>query len=427
MTNSEFLKMIGEFARNDMVQTGVLASLTIAQAILESGWGKSDLAVSGQNLFGMKASSSWVGRVYSSQTKECYDGVNLVSTIGSFKAYDDWGESVADHSALFVNSSRYEKVVGEMDYKTACYEVKKAGYATDPTYSEKLIGLIEQYRLYEYDVASENTSCGEIYVQLGEEGMGNSGLICGTIFSPNKSVRTGKISKIAIHCMAGNLSAESCGNLFSKSSVGASSHYGIGSDGKIYLYVNECDRAWCTGGTKTFHGKKGSEIDQIAVTIEVANIEAKEPWKVSDVAYGKLLDLVEDVARRNGMSEVTYASDGSGTLQAHRWYAAKACPGDYLMERFPEIASIVTERLGGLMPTPSPTPTPTPTPVPSGEYRVRVTDSALNIRSGSGVSFPVVGVICDCGVYTIMEDSGNWGRLKSGAGWICLAYTERVL
>ncbi len=195
----------------------------------------------------------------------------------------------------------------------------------------------------------KRAALGQVYYNEYKEGtaMSNSSLISKIIQSPNKSARTGTISKIAIHCMAGNMSAQNCGSFFAKSTTKASSHYGIGSDGDICLYVDERERAWCTGGTKTFNGKTGSEIDQEAVTIEVANTVASEPWPVSDVAYAKLLDLVEDIARRNGLTAVTYKTDGSGTLQAHRWYAAKACPGDYLMNRFPEIATTVTARLQG--------------------------------------------------------------------------------
>lgn len=250
--------------------------------------------------------------------------------------------------------------------------------------------------------------------------MSNSSLISGTILSPHKSTRADVISKIAIHCMAGSMSAESCGNFFAKSSTKASSHYGIGSDGTVFMYVNESDRAWCTGGTKKFGGKTGSQIDQMAVTIEVANPEAKEPWHVSDIAYEKLLDLVEDIARRNGLTEVTYKEDGSGTLQAHRWYAAKACPGDYLMERFPEIARIVTERLSGWEGCDSVVATRRELP-----FTVKVTVERLNIREGAGVDYAVVGVIEDCGVYTIVETVGNWGLLKSGVGWIHLGLTQK--
>lgn len=152
MTNSDFLAFVGNLAKSDMEKTKVLASLTIAQGILESGWGKSTLALYANNLFGMKATTSWMGRIYNAETKESFDGTSLVSTTANFKAYDNWEESIADHSTLFVNSSRYKKVVGELDYKIACQEVKNAGYATDPDYPNKLIALIEQYKLYDYDI-----------------------------------------------------------------------------------------------------------------------------------------------------------------------------------------------------------------------------------------------------------------------------------
>lgn len=114
-------------------------------------------------------------------------------------------------------------------------------------------------------------------------------------------------------------------------------------------------------------------------------------------------------------------------MQAHRWYAAKACPGDYLMERFPEIAKIVTERLGGNGSESTPSTTATSAQVTTScPYTVRVTDDSLNIRSGSGVNFDVVGVISDRGVYTITEENNGWGKLKSGVGWISLKYTVRA-
>ncbi len=152
---SNFIDKIGAMATVDMRNTGVLASLTISQAILESAWGESGLASNANNLFGIKATTAWTGKVYSADTKECYDGTNLVTVNAEFKAYDSWDESLADHSALITGASRYAKVVGETDYKTACQAIKDAGYATDPDYPSKLITLIEQYKLYEFDVVEE--------------------------------------------------------------------------------------------------------------------------------------------------------------------------------------------------------------------------------------------------------------------------------
>lgn len=149
-----FIKQVGALASDDMKKTGILASLTVAQAILESAYGTSGLATEGKALFGIKATKTWKGKVYCSDTKECLDGVNLVTVSNAaFRAYDTWEESINDHSAFLKANKRYKAVVGETDYKKACEEIKAAGYATDPGYTAKLIKLIEDNKLTEYDGA----------------------------------------------------------------------------------------------------------------------------------------------------------------------------------------------------------------------------------------------------------------------------------
>ena len=159
MTNEQksFIERVGKLAAADMQESGVLASLTIAQAILESGWGKSGLTVKANALFGIKAGSSWKGRVYSAKTQECYDGATFTTVTALFRAYGSWAESVADHSALLTGATRYKAVIGERDYKTACRAIKAAGYATDPQYADKLIQIIESYGLTAYDGAGSAT------------------------------------------------------------------------------------------------------------------------------------------------------------------------------------------------------------------------------------------------------------------------------
>ena len=147
----DFIAKVGAMVSADMKQSGILASLTIAQAILESGWGTSALTKNANALFGIKADSRWKGRVYSKTTQECYDGVQFVSEIASFRAYDSWQHSVSDHAAFLLAGSRYAAVIGEKDYKKACDAIHKAGYATDPGYADKLIRLIETYGLTAYD------------------------------------------------------------------------------------------------------------------------------------------------------------------------------------------------------------------------------------------------------------------------------------
>lgn len=151
MEQRKFLAMVGPLAQADMQKSGILASLTIAQAILESGWGTSELATKANALFGIKADARWSGKAYSKDTKECYDGVTYTTITALFRAYDSWAASVADHSAFLLANKRYAAVVGERDYKAACRAIKAAGYATDPGYPQKLIGLIEKYGLTAYD------------------------------------------------------------------------------------------------------------------------------------------------------------------------------------------------------------------------------------------------------------------------------------
>ena len=176
--------------------------------------------------------------------------------------------------------------------------------------------------------------------------MSNSPLVVYTKLSPNHSgKRTKKIDTITIHCMAGNCSVETCGNLFANSARQASSNYGIGTDGRIALYVDEANRSWCTSSNAN---------DQRAVTIEVANNGGAPDWPVSAKAYAALLDLVTDICKRNGIKRLVWSTRKNDrvnhlngcNMTVHRDYANKSCPGDYLYNRHGQIAAEVNKRLG---------------------------------------------------------------------------------
>ncbi len=153
-----FINQIGPLAQQDMQATGVLASLTIAQAILESAWGECELAVNANNLFGIKASADWKGATYTRETRK-YINNEATTVSADFKAYNSLEESISDHSSL-LQKDRYAKVLQATDYKVACEEVYKAGYATDPNYPQKLINLIEQYDLHQYDKSMTTNETG---------------------------------------------------------------------------------------------------------------------------------------------------------------------------------------------------------------------------------------------------------------------------
>lgn len=261
--------------------------------------------------------------------------------------------------------------------------------------------------------------------------MSNSSLISYTKLSPNHSgKRNHKIDTITIHCMGGNLSVESCGALFAQKSRGASSNYGIGSDGRIALYVDEKNRSWCSSSPANDHR---------AVTIEVANTSAAHPWPCSEKAYAALLDLVTDICRRNGIKQLLWKGDkkligqvGKQNMTVHRWFASKACPGDWLYSRHAQIAAEVNKRLNGSGNSGEKTkaetgsPSAPASPATFTPYMIRVRASVLNVRKGPSTTCPITTQIRKGGYFTIVGEENGWGKLKSGAGWIYLAYTERA-
>lgn len=174
--------------------------------------------------------------------------------------------------------------------------------------------------------------------------MSNSKLVDYTKISPNKtSPRNHKIDTITIHCVVGQCSVETLGNVFAPTSRRASSNYGIGYDGRIGMYVEEKDRSWCSSSASN---------DNRAITIEVAS-DTKHPYKVRDAAYKALIDLCTDICKRNGIKELKWKADKSligkveqQNMTVHRWFANKACPGDYLYNLHGQIAAEVNARLG---------------------------------------------------------------------------------
>ena len=141
--NKQFIEEVAKFAVKNYPKYQILPSLTIAQAILESNWGKSGLTQKNKNLFGIK------GKGGDFETKEFING-KWVTISAGFRKYDTFEGSIQDHNEL-LNKPRYSKVKGEKDYIKACKAVHAAGYATDPTYSDKLIKIIQRLKLVEYD------------------------------------------------------------------------------------------------------------------------------------------------------------------------------------------------------------------------------------------------------------------------------------
>ena len=309
----------------------------------------------------------------------------------------------------------------------------------------------------------------------------NSSLVFYTKLSPNHSGRrTHSIDRITPHCVVGQLSAESICGCFTSTSRQASCNYGIGTDGKVSLCVEEKNRSWCSSSNAN---------DQRAVTIECAS-DKTSPYAMNDAVYQSLIRLCVDICRRNGKKKLLWLGDKNKALNyspksdemvltVHRWFANKSCPGDWLYARLGDLASRVTAQLGGVSTNVSSSQlyrvrkswsdsksqkgaykilanakkcadsnpgykvydasgnvvytsahsAPSIADVP---FIVKVNITDLNIRKGPGTNYSKTGKFTGKGVFTIAEvksgqgSTAGWGRLKSGVGWISLDYCQRL-
>ena len=308
----------------------------------------------------------------------------------------------------------------------------------------------------------------------------NSSLVSYTKLSPNHSgLRTHSIDRITPHCVVGQCSVETLGNIFLPTSRQASCNYGIGVDGRVGMYVEEKNRSWCSSS---------SANDQRAVTIECAS-DTTEPYAFKDVVYQKLITLCVDICKRNGKKKLLWLGDKDKTLSyepksdemvltVHRWFANKSCPGSWMYARMGDLAVKVTAQLGGssggtvstsdqmyrvrktwadakgqkgaftVLDNAKKCADANPwysvfdnngvniytskTTTAEVPFLVKVSISDLNIRKGPGTDYAKTGQFTGRGVFTILEvksgkgSTAGWGRLKSGAGWISLDYATKI-
>lgn len=268
-------------------------------------------------------------------------------------------------------------------------------------------------------------------------GFSNSPLATVRMISPNRTPnRNHAIDTITIHCFVGQVTAKRGCEVFQPSSKGASCNYVVGYDGSIGLCVEEKDRSWCTGGYDKngnpirVNGVSGKSNDYQAVTIEVAS-DAKHPYAITEKAMAALIELCTDICRRNDIKKLLWSGDknlvgnpAKQNLTVHRWFANKACPGDYIYQRLGDIAAKVNAKLGV-------TPPAETKPVSTVPYKVRITATDLRIRKGPGTNTDIVQKAIKPGVYTIVSEATGqgailWGKLKSGIGWVSLDYCKKL-
>ena len=235
--------------------------------------------------------------------------------------------------------------------------------------------------------------------------------------SHHSGLRTHKIDTITIHCIVGQWTAKKGCDYFATTDRKASCNYVVGKDGSIGLCVEEKNCSWCSSN---------SSNDNRAITIEVAS-DTTHPYKVTDSALNSLIELIADICKRNDIKELKWKGDKSligqvdkQNMTVHRWFANKACCGDYLYNKHSYIAEQVNQKLNSA------------TKVTKVPFSIKVDkvakDDVLYIRKEPNANAIKTGELKynDPNTYTITEVKNGWGKLKSNVGWINLTYTKTV-
>lgn len=234
----------------------------------------------------------------------------------------------------------------------------------------------------------------------------NSSLVSYTKLSPNHSgKRTHSIDRITPHCVVGQLSAESICGCFTSTSRQASCNYGIGTDGRVSLCVEEKNRSWCSSSNAN---------DQRAVTIECAS-DMKAPYAMNSKVYESLIKLCTDICKRNGKKKLLWLGSKSKALNyspksdemvltVHRWFANKSCPGDWLYSRLDDLAEKVTANLSET------TTSASTTTKKDTLYRVQV--GAYSVKNNADVQLKKVKA---AGFDTYMVKVGGLYKIQVGA------------
>ena len=398
MNHSDFVKTVAAYIKKYAPVYGIeVVSPIIAQAVLESGYGTSELAVNAHNYFGLKyregRCKTCIGIYHMVGSEQNADG-SYTSSAMQWCKFKDMENGVIGYFD-FINIPNYKNLKGVTDPRKYLENIKADGYATSHKYVDNLMRVIETWHLTDYDKKEETK-------------MSNSPLVVYTKLSPNHSgQRTHSIDRITPHCVVGQLSCESIAGCFTAGSE-ASCNYGIGTDGRISMIVEEKNRSWCSSSNAN---------DQRSVTIECAS-DMSEPYAMNMKVYASLVKLCVDICKRNGKKKLLWFADKNKSLNyapkademiitVHRWFANKSCPGNWLYARLGDLASEVTKQLTGGTSSGGGTTTPS-----TGKTLYRVQTGAFSKKANADA---LVAKLKSKGFDTYMVVAGGLYKVQVGA------------
>lgn len=474
MTKEEFIKEIASYVEKYREQFGIkVCSPIIAQACLESGFGTSNKAKH-HNYFGLKYRPNRV----SCNNGYFNDGGSEQKSDGSYTPIQtDWYSFENMEKGVlgyfqFTNTKNYSNLKGVKDPLKYLNNIKADGYATSIDYVKNVYNVITSYNLTQYDKE-------DIIIIKPEDtvsGYSNSPLVSYiNLTKHHGGERTHKIDTITIHCIVGQWTAKQGCDYFARTDRNASCNYVVGKDGDIGLCVEEKNCSWCSSSSQ-----KNGGNDQRAITIETSS-DTTHPYTITDAALNALILLCADICKRNGIPALKFSYDKNErvnhlngvNMTCHRDFAKKACPGDYIYNKEEYIAQEVNKMLNNNLLEIKPVTQPIQNTEDINKfnyikysddyadlkkafgydkqklwnhyqtygrkegrkvyfnfeckngYLVQVKIKDLNIRESHTVNSRSKGFIKP-GIYTIVEEKNGFGKLKSGAGWISLKYTERL-
>lgn len=435
-----FVQTVAEGAQEMQAATGISAALTIAQAILESGWGSSELARMANNIFGMKTSlsgNSWEGSawdgtsIYKKASYEYENGRRVLRT-SKFRSYPSISASIRDHAFYLLNAKngsarRYAGISGA-DYKTAAKLLQNGGYATDPAYADQVAGIVERYGLAKYDKG--NDKAAEKTQQ-------------------DKQDQKGKVMKYNVHA-GHNFHAPGAGGQFSETAEDRKVKDKViellrGQGHTVYDCTDE-DGATSSANLRAIVQKCNKHLVDLDISIHFnafnGTAHGTEVLVYSDTssarqAAGRICKEIADLGFANrgikyrpGLYVLRHTDSPALLIECcfcDSKQDAKLYNRDKMARAIVEgiLGHEIADNAEPAKPA-EPTAEPVTPASPAGQI-VRVRTPYLRIRAGAGTDTEDMGYIPP-GLYTIVQTSKRggytWGRLKSGAGWIALEYTE---
>lgn len=436
MNTTKFIETVAAVAVADWKSRGImLPSVVIAQAILESGWGESELALRANALFGIKK-NGWTGATYIKvATEQRSDGSYYTVDNTEWRAYSSWNESIIDHNDYIATrtksdgSLRYAAIIGNTDYAAVCQLLKDCGYATSLTYPEKLLNLINKYSLDQYDsYIVEEKKMVKIAIDAGH-GLYTAGKRCKASLDSKQTREWWMNDRIAdrLEILLTNYGCEvlrvddttGLTDVALPNRTDKANNWG--ADVYISIHHNGGVNGGSGGGTVVFYYPSG-KCKEIATrmynsVVAKTGLVGNRSSKVSSSIGLHVLRKTKMPAFliENGFMD----SSTDVPIILSEAHAEKTAQG--------LLAFLVSEygltKVGDVDTTTTVATT----------FKVRVKVDSLNYRAGAGTSYEIKGTIKDKGIYTIVDttkaaNGSTWGLLKSRVGWINIsdAYVTRI-